>query len=123
MSGLESLKLLRACYLAATSGVVRLAAGEEQTWLEALEQTLRQRLGPPLKALHAPFDQWLGGLPMSVAMACAVGLYVVALIWVWGLRREFVYRGAPDRHWWRDLRIWATAVVIPYIAIYLLLGR
>ena len=120
MYGLE---LLGACYLDATSRVVLLDAGDQRTWLEALKQTLRQILGPPLKAFHAPIDQWLGRLPMSVAMACAVGLYVVALVWVWGLSREFVFRGAPDSHWWRDLRIWATAVVIPYIAIYLLLGR
>jgi hypothetical protein len=120
MPGLE---LLRACYIAASSRVVLLDAGTEQTWLEALKQALRQSLGPPLKAFHAPIDEWLGRLPMSVAMVCAVGLYVVALVWVWGLRREFVFRGAPDDQWWRDLRIWATAVVIPYIAIYLLLGR
>ncbi len=120
MFGLE---LVRACYIAAVSRVVRLDAGEERTWLEALKQALRQSLGPPLKAFHGPIDQWLGRLPMSVAMVCAVGLYVVALVWVWGLRREFVFRGAPDDHWWRDLRIWATAIVIPYIAIYLLLGR
>lgn len=92
-------------------------------WQARLRTTLRLRLGPALKAWHGPLDRWLASLPMSVAVACAVGLYAAAVIWVWTLRREFVFRGAPDQHWWRDLRIWATLVVMPYIAIYLILGR
>ena len=94
-----------------------------QSWIDATRETLREHLGPPLKALHVPIDEWLGQLPMSVAIASAVGLYVIALLWVWLLRRDFIFRGAPDRRWWRDLRIWATVVVLPYIAVYLLLGR
>ena len=93
------------------------------TILEKLDSVLRGTLGPPLKALHAPIDAWVGSLPMSAAMVCAIGLYAVAVLWVWGLRRELVFRGAPDKKRWRDLRIWATLVVIPYVAVYLLWGR
>ena len=92
------------------------------TWLEKIQSVARDKLGPPLKSIHLPIDNWLGTLPMTVALACAVGLYVVALIWVWGLSRNFIFRGVPDHQWWRDLRIWATVVTIPYIALYLLLG-
>jgi len=92
-------------------------------WWETFCAWLRDTLGPPLKSLNEPIDQWLGSLPMSVAVACAVGLFVVAGIWVWTLRTDFIFRGAPDRKWWRDLRIWATIVLVPYIAVYLLLGR
>ena len=91
--------------------------------LENIDAFLRATLGPPLKALHTPIDQWLGSLPMSVAMGTALSLYVLAVIWVWRLRREFVFRGAPDQSNWRDLRIWATLVVLPYVAIYIVLGR
>ena len=87
------------------------------------ELGIRATLGPVLKPLHEPIDNWLGSLPMSVAMACAIGLFAAAAIWVWCLKREFVFRGAPDRRWWRDLRIWATIVLLPYIGVYLLLGR
>ncbi len=96
---------------------------EEASTLESMRQAFRETLGPPLKALQTPIDDWLGGLPMWVALACAIGLYAVALIWVWFLRRDFVFRGAPDKRWWRDLRIWATLVTIPYVLVYLLLGR
>ena len=60
---------------------------------------------------------------MSVAVGCTLALYGAALVWVWTLRREFVFRGAPDQQWWRDLRLWATLVVIPYVAVYLVMGR
>lgn len=93
---------------------------------QAIEQFalwLRATIGPPLKSIHQPVDQWLGSLPMWVATASVVALYAIAVIWVWTLRREFVFRGAPDRRGWRDLRIWATLIVVPYVAIYLVLGR
>ncbi|MEM9657896.1 MAG: hypothetical protein AAF961_05995, partial [Planctomycetota bacterium] len=91
--------------------------------IDRLERRLRDVIGPPLKALHQPVDAWLASLPMGFAVACAVGLYLAAIAWVWTLRREFVFRGAPDQRWWRDLRLWATAVVLPYIVVYLVLGR
>lgn len=93
------------------------------SFVERIDDFLRTTFGPPLKALHEPIDAWLGSLPMSVAMACALGLYAVAIIWVWTLKKKFVFRGAPDQKSWRDLRIWATLVTIPYVIIYLLLGR
>jgi hypothetical protein len=92
-------------------------------WWGQFCEFLRRLLGPPLKSFHEPIDQWLGSLPMSVAMACAIGLFVVAGAWVWTLRREFIFRGAPDQKWWRDLRIWSMVVLLPYIGVYLLLGR
>ena len=85
-------------------------------------QTFRDTFGPPLKALHTPIDDWLGSLPLSVALGCAIGLYLVAILWVWALKKEFVFRGAPAKGWRYDLRLWATLVVIPYVAAYLLLG-
>jgi hypothetical protein len=95
---------------------------DESLW-QRFRETLRATLGPPLRALHQPIDQWLGSLPIWVAMACALGLYIAALGWVWCLPRTFVFRGVPDSKRWRDLRIWATLVILPYIAVYLWLGR
>ncbi len=91
--------------------------------VEALSRWLAEHLGPPLHTLHHPIDVWLGQVPMWVAMVCCMGLFAAAVLWVWTLKRSFIFRGAPDQAWWRDLRIWATVVVLPYILIYLLLGR
>lgn len=84
---------------------------------------LRRTLGPVLKNCFAPLDRWLGSLSMATAVICTVGLFVITGIWVWTLQREYIYLGAPDRARWRDLRIWATLVLLPYIAVYLILGR
>lgn len=89
---------------------------------EGFGQALRNRLGPGIKALHQPIDTWLGSLPLSSGMLCAVGLFLLAGIWVWTLRSDFIFRGAPARHWWYDLRLWATLLLLPYITVYLLLG-
>jgi uncharacterized iron-regulated membrane protein len=91
--------------------------------LTSVTEWLRTNVAPPLKSIQQPIDDWLGRAPMWVAMACCLGLFIVALIWVWFLKREFVFRGAPDHAWWRDLRLWATGVVIPYLAAYYMLGR
>ncbi len=105
------------------------AAEQEKTtnWfamqLNRLSEWLRTSVAPPLKGIQQPIDEWLGGVSMSVAMACCLGLFIVALIWVWFLKRDFVFRGAPDQAWWRDLRVWATGVVIPYVVVYYLFGR
>lgn len=94
-----------------------------QQFIDKCLHVLRDTCGPPLKALHTPIDKWLGAVPMSFAMVCAIGLYLIAVVWVWGLKKEFVFRGAPGKGWLYDLRIWATLVVIPYVVAYLLLGR
>ena len=91
--------------------------------MDWLDNFLRATLGPPLKALHQPIDRWLGSLPMSIAMLCAIGLYGMALVWVWRLKKEFVFRASPSQASKYDLRIWATLVVIPYVLVYLWLGR
>ena len=36
------------------------------------------------------------------------------------LDRRFIYLGSPDQSRWRDLRIWAVIVTVPYLLIYLL---
>ena len=95
----------------------------QQSLLEEFSEWIRATFGPPLKSLHEPIDIWLGSLPMSVAMGCAIGLFVIAGLWVWTLRRDFIFRGAPGQEWWRDLRLWSMLVLLPYITVYLLLGR
>jgi len=88
----------------------------------AVRDALRSNVAPPLKRLHEPIDAWLGTLSLKVAMACALGLYGIAIFGVWLLRKSFVLRGSPGQEWYRDLRIWATLVIIPYVVIYWNLG-
>lgn len=75
-----------------------------------------------LELVLGPVDSALGALPIwsaRVAAALLLGLPAAA---VWRLGPDWVFRGAPDRARWRDLRIWAALFIVPYLAIYLLLA-
>ncbi|MGD9647773.1 MAG: hypothetical protein AB7U73_18825 [Pirellulales bacterium] len=91
-------------------------------WADRIEE-LRLSIAAPLRALNQPLDDWLDSLPMWVAQLCAIGLFVVAGLWVLTLSRDFVFLGATSRSRWRDLRIWSIALLLPYIAVYWWLGR
>lgn len=84
---------------------------------------LRANVGPPIKRTLAPLDQWLVSLPMGVAQVAVLGLFALTGVWLWTLKKDYIYLGAPDQARWRDLRIWATLVLLPYIAVYAFLGR
>ena len=90
-----------------------------QLW-EMFADFMKASVAPHLRALHAPLDAWIDGLPGWVPIACALTLFIVAGLWVLTLKRDYIYLGAPDRAAWRDLRFWAVLVLLPYVLIYLL---
>ncbi|MEM6703169.1 MAG: hypothetical protein AAGA81_06105 [Acidobacteriota bacterium] len=74
-----------------------------------------------LEAFFGPLDQLLGSLPLMTGRVAVALLLLVPLVWVLRLDREFILLGSPDRARWRDLRLWAVLVTLPYLAIYLFL--
>ena len=82
-------------------------------------EALRENLAPPLNRFFSPLDDFLGGLSPEVGRWCAAALLASAGVWVLFLKRDYIFLGAPDRHWWRDLRIWTLVALAPYICIYL----
>jgi hypothetical protein len=73
-----------------------------------------------LQTLLGPFDLLLGSIPLAAGRWCIVGFFAAVALATMLLPREFVFRGAPDRRWFRDLRWWALAITLPYILIYAL---
>jgi hypothetical protein len=73
-----------------------------------------------LAAFFGGFDALLGAIPLATARWVLVGFFVVAAAACLLLPREFVFRGAPDQRWYRDLRWWAVAVTVPYVLVYAL---
>ena len=63
--------------------------------------------------------QWLYSLPLWWAKVVTVVLFGGILVWVWFVPNSFIFRGAPDKKRWRDVRIWATVLMLIQIAIYL----
>ncbi len=62
--------------------------------------------------------EWIHALPLWTAKLGALCLFGGILAFTWTLPKEFVFHGAPDRARWRDLRIWATALILFQMAIY-----
>jgi hypothetical protein len=86
--------------------------------LDSVKAWIRETLGPSLKSAHTFLDHWIDRLPPDAGRYCAVGLFVLAGLWVLTLKRDFIYLSAPDRRPWRDLRLWAVLALLPYILIY-----
>lgn len=70
---------------------------------------------------EAPADL-LAAAPVAWALPASFVAFVVLLAIVWTIPHEVVMRGAPDGARWRDLRIWATALVVVQLGIYLAFG-
>ena len=87
------------------------------TW-DSLKAWVRETLGPPLKSVHTSLDHWIDGLPLDTGRYCAIGLFLLAGLWSLSLKRDFIYRSAPDRALWRDLRLWAVLALLPYMLVY-----
>lgn len=62
---------------------------------------------------------WLAGVPLGWGKVIAVLAFCGMVVWTWFRPRDFVLRGAPDRHSWRDLRIWASVLLAVQVVLYL----
>ena len=62
---------------------------------------------------------WLNSVPLFWAKVIAVATYVSIVIWAWLRPKSFIFQGAPDNRGWRDLRIWATVIMVIQIALYI----
>lgn len=53
-------------------------------------------------------------LPVGIFLGFFTLIGLAALL----VPRDYIYRGAPDRRLWRDLRWWAAGLVAVHIAVY-----
>ena len=52
----------------------------------------------------------------------ALTIFALLLLLVWSTPRERVFSGARDEAPWRDLRLWATLLILLQALLYLALG-
>ncbi len=64
-------------------------------------------------------DEWLKSIPLYWGKITAVAAFVGIIIWAWFRPKKYIFQGAPDQRWWRDLRIWTTVLLGLQIVIYL----
>jgi uncharacterized membrane protein len=70
----------------------------------------------------AELARLFSALPVGLALPATFAAFAVLLVVVWSIPRDSVIAGAPDGARWRDLRLWATALVVVQLGIYLLLA-
>ncbi len=63
-------------------------------------------------------EEFIHTLPLWTAKIGAVILFLIVLVATWFIPRSFIFQGAPDNRPWRDLRIWATILIIIQFIIY-----
>ena len=63
------------------------------------------------------FD-WLAGVPIGVAKAIFLVMFVLIGLLVSLIPREYIYIGVKDRHWWHNLKLWAWGVLALIFVVY-----
>ena len=53
-----------------------------------------------------------------LAKTVFLAFFAVLVVAVFTLPRSYIYRGAPSRALWRDLRIWALLLVLLHAWVY-----
>jgi hypothetical protein len=73
-----------------------------------------------MEALKYVLDfQWAAGLSDGAVRGLFLAFFALTAVFVLAQRRDYVYQGAPDQAWWRDLRLWAMGILLVQSAIYL----
>ncbi len=57
-------------------------------------------------------------LPLWWATAITFGLFFLIALGTWLVPRDQVLADAPDKSAWRDIRIWASCLIVVQLSIY-----
>ncbi len=74
---------------------------------------------PILQPIFTPISDAMAHVYEPWATGCAVGLFILAMLWVcFGLRKEFVNLDAPHKGILYDLRVWTVLSMLPHVIVY-----
>jgi len=90
-----------------------------ERFFEAFTETITRVFLPILRPVFDPINSFLAIFPEPVWRASAVGLFVLAMIGVFLLKKEYVNLDAPSDAWYYDLRIWTIVSMLPHVFVYL----
>lgn len=63
--------------------------------------------------------EWFSGIPLFWGKIIAVVGFAGMVVWAWFRPKSFIFQDAPDGRRWRDLRIWASVLMVIQICLYL----
>lgn len=58
-------------------------------------------------------------LPVAWANYVSIVGFLFLGVVVWMIPRHLIYRGSPDQSRWRDIRVWATVLIVIQLVLYL----
>ena len=62
---------------------------------------------------------WLSGLSDAWGKFFIILAFIAPTIFAFTMKRKYIYQGAAEGGWWRNLKIWVVFIVGVQIAIYL----
>ncbi|MCP2604926.1 hypothetical protein NLC29_02090 [Candidatus Aminicenantes bacterium AH-873-B07] len=65
-------------------------------------------------------NNFWANIPLFWGKIVATLFFGGVIIWAWFRPKSYIFEGAPDKRIWRDLRIWATFLLIIQIILYLI---
>ncbi len=57
-------------------------------------------------------------LPVAWANYLSMGGFVLLGVLVWLIPRKLIFQGAPEASLWRDIRWWATVLIMVQLGLY-----
>ena len=63
--------------------------------------------------------EYLAYITLAQVKGITIILILLLVAWVWRRPRKYILNEAPDNAWWRDLRLWASGVLVLQICVYL----
>ncbi|MBN1479574.1 hypothetical protein EH223_16765 [candidate division KSB1 bacterium] len=62
---------------------------------------------------------WLSDLSNSWGRFFIILAFIAPLVFAFTMKKSYIYEGAEDNTWWRNLKLWVLLIVAVQIAIYL----
>lgn len=86
---------------------------------ESLNAFCKTVFYPVLHPIFEPFNAFLSSIEQPYFTICAIGMFVLAMVWVGIILREpYVNRGRPVKSIWTDLRLWTVISMLPHVFVY-----
>jgi hypothetical protein len=86
-----------------------------------MEAALAKFFYPILKPFFSAIDYVLSPVYMPWARVAALGLFALAILFVFLLNEKYVNLDSPKKDIWHDLRFWTILCLLPHIVVYLFL--
>ena len=59
-------------------------------------------------------------LPVTWANYISIGGFLFLGVLVWAIPKQLIYADASDQAKWRDIRVWATVLIVFQVTLYMM---